>query len=496
MFYSQEEAVIDCFLPSSGNNVDAIITEFYGERIVASVASVKCSFLKTKTLCDIATRVSAPFTLLYLSTEKISLGSFSLQRLVRVAEDTGASMVYSDYIRDTAEGRRFVSLLDYQEGALRENFEFGPVLLLRTEVLKKAVSEMFNSFTRAALYDLRLRASRLGKIEHVGEFLYEVDSFSSSVSRDVLLYYADKLYSYCFHRPMKLNQEYELALTDHLKAIGGYLSPKRKYVSFEDNGFPVEISVIIPCKNRVTTIGDAIRSVLSQETEYSFNLIIVDDNSSDGSVEIIQSFLGDDRVLLIPQGLGHHTIGDNLNKAIHHPKCGKFILQLDSDDVYYRKDVIQMVVDTFYEKKCAMVVGSYHVSDQNLRRKRFGRVDHREWTEANGRNNALRMHGFGAPRAFYSPILREFGFPDSSYGEDYSVCLRISREHNVGRIYRTLSLERRWYDNTDANLSMERKNKNDFYKDKIRTWELQARITMNRHKFDNENCYNNVSRSS
>ena len=478
--HRQSTITIDCFLPLSREQVYFNIAALKNEGEVASVTGLKSPFCRTGTLRLIAGKASAPYTLLYLAAGKLSFRKHSLQRLLDIAECSGAAMIYSDYIRESLQGKSFVSLLDYQEGSLRENFEFGPVLLFRTDAFKKAVSGMDRSLTHAALYDLRLRVSRLGKVEHVGEFLYEVDGSPSPVKKGSFLLPARRLLSYFTHVPLRMQKEYESALTGHLKAVGGYLEAGGKEVSFDVDGFPVEASVVIPCKNRVTTIGDAIRSVLSQETGYSFNVIVVDDHSSDGTVEVIRSFQGDDRVIYVPQGDGFHTIGDNLNTAIHHPKCGKFVIQLDSDDIYCRRDVIRMMVDTFYKKKCAMVVGSYRLADENLQPRRFGRVDHREWTEENGLNNALRMHGFGAPRGFYAPILRENGYPDSSYGEDYSVCLRISREYAVGRIYKVMSFHRRWHDNTDADLSMERKNSNDLYKDKIRTWELQARMGLNK----------------
>ncbi len=473
-------ATIDCFLPLSGGHVNSNMATLKSEKEVASVTCLKSPFCRTGTLRLIVSKASAPYTLLYLATGKLSFVKHSLQRLIDIAECSDAAMIYSDHILESPHGKRFVSLLDYQEGSLRENFEFGPVLLFRTDALKTAVSGMDRSLAHAALYDLRLRVSRLGKVEHVGEFLYEVDGSPSPVKKGSFLLSAGKRLSYFFHTPPRIQKEFESALTGHLKAVGGYLGASGKEVSLDVDGFPVEASVVIPCKNRVKTIGDAIRSALSQDTDYSFNVIVVDDHSSDGTVEVIRSFQGDDRVIYVPQGDGFHTIGDNLNKAIHHPKCGKFVIQLDSDDIYCRRDVIQMIVDTYYRKKCAMVVGTYHLTDENLQPGRFGRVDHSEWTDANGRNNALRMHGFGGPRSFYTPVLREVGYPDSSYGEDYSVCLRISREYVVGRIYKVLSYQRRWHDNTDANLSMERKNNNDFYKDKVRTWELQARIALNK----------------
>ena len=230
------------------------------------------------------------------------------------------------------------------------------------------------------------------------------------------------------------------------------------------------------------TIGDAIASALNQKTSFKYNVIVVDDNSDDGSVEIIKSFQSDPKLIYIAQDTTWHGIGGNWNSALHHPKCGRFALQLDSDDVYADENVVQRFVDAFYAQNCAMVVGTYRLTDIDLNTIPPGVIDHREWTPENGRNNALRINGLGAPRGFYVPLLRELNFPPTKYGEDYAVGLRVSREYQIGRIYDVLYNCRRWDSNSDAALDVDKVNANNFYKDKIRTWELTARIALNQNK--------------
>ena len=238
--------------------------------------------------------------------------------------------------------------------------------------------------------------------------------------------------------------------------------------------------MVIPCRNRAATIGDAIRSALSQKTDFPFNVFVVDDNSTDGTVDVIRSFEGDSRLIYIAQDQTYHAIGGNWNAAIHHPACGRFALQLDSDDVYSDDNVVQRFVDVFREQKCAMVVGTYRITDFELNELPPGVIDHREWTPENGHNNALRVNGLGAPRGFWTPVLREINFPTTKYGEDYAVALRISREYRIGRIYDVMYNCRRWGGNSDSALDVDAVNRNNLYKDRIRTWELQARIARNR----------------
>ena len=250
-------------------------------------------------------------------------------------------------------------------------------------------------------------------------------------------------------------------------------------MDFGHDDFAFDASVVIPCRNRVRTIGDAIASALNQKTKYRYNVIVVDDNSTDGTVDVIKRFLSDEKLIYIAQDPSYHAIGGNWNVALHHPSCGRFALQLDSDDLYSGPDTVEKFVDAFYEQQCAMVIGTYQMTDFQLNPLPPGIIDHREWTPENGRNNALRINGLGAPRGFWTPLLRTFNFPTTKYGEDYAVGLRICREYQIGRIWEPIYNCRRWEGNSDAALDIDRVNANNFYKDRIRTWELQARIALN-----------------
>ena len=251
-------------------------------------------------------------------------------------------------------------------------------------------------------------------------------------------------------------------------------------MSLEGGDFEFEASVVIPCRNRVRTIGDAIRSALNQKTSFPYNVIVVDDNSTDGTVDVIKSFCSNPRLIYIAQDKTYHAIGGNWNAALHHPSCGRFALQLDSDDVYAHDGVVQQFVDAFLEQQCAMVVGTYRITDFEMNEIPPGVIDHREWTLENGRNNALRVNGLGAPRGFWTPLLRELNFPVTKYGEDYAVGLRVSREYRIGRIYDVMYNCRRWGGNSDSQLDVEAVNRNNLYKDRLRTWELEARIALNK----------------
>ena len=364
-------------------------------------------------------------------------------------------------------------MIDYQEGSLRNDFDFGKLLFIRTSALKKAVRQASGVYNHAGLYDVRLNISRAYPIVHVNEYLYtakEKDTRSSG----------QKLFDYVDPRNREVQKEMERACTAYLKAIGAYLKPEFAKVDFTEELFPVEASVIIPVRNRVKTIEDAIRSVLNQETSFPFNLIIIDNHSTDGTSERIRKYADGGKVIhLLPErtDLG---IGGCWNVGIHHPKCGKFAIQLDSDDVYSGNSTLQKIVDVFYAQQCGMVIGSYRMTNFQMEEIPPGVIDHKEWTPDNGRNNALRINGLGAPRAFYTPLIRRINFPNSSYGEDYAVGLRLSRDYQIGRIYEVLYLCRRWEDNSDASLSIEQTNRNNLYKDRLRTWELKARILKNK----------------
>lgn len=428
--------------------------------------------LSTARLREIASDVKTPYTLLYTKDTELKWVNWGQERMLQIAEDSGAAMVYSD--RFCFLGGQLVEapVIDYQQGSLRDDFEFGGVQLYRTDALKEAVARMDADYKFAALYDLRLKVSQKGSLVHINEYLYyewESDTRQSG----------EKLFDYVDPRNRAVQVEMERACTEHLKAIGGYLEPEFRQVDFSQGGeFEYEASVVIPCKNRVRTIGDAIRSALDQQTTFKYNVIVVDDNSTDGTVEVIKSF-DDPRLVYIPQDKSYHAIGGNWNAALHHPKCGRFALQLDSDDMYSGPDTVQKFVDAFFEQNCAMVIGTYRITDFNLNELPPGVIDHKEWTPDNGRNNALRINGLGAPRGFWTPLAREINFPTTKYGEDYAVALRVSRHYQIGRIWDVMYCCRRWDDNSDASLSIEKVNANNLYKDRIRTWELQARIAEN-----------------
>jgi glycosyltransferase involved in cell wall biosynthesis len=294
--------------------------------------------------------------------------------------------------------------------------------------------------------------------------------------------FVNNMFAYVDPRNRQVQLEMEKVFTNHLKEIDAYVDPRiKKSVNFEDK-FNYEASVIIPVKNRVNTIGDAINSVLNQASKFSFNIIVVDNYSSDGTTEKIKNIaIGDNRVIHLIPPKTELGIGGCWNEAIFHPDCGKFAVQLDSDDLYSDKNTLQKIIDKFYQENCAMVIGSYKLTDFNLNEIPPGIIDHREWTDENGHNNALRINGLGAPRAFYTPVIREIKFPNVSYGEDYAVGLAISRQYKVGRIYEPIYLCRRWEGNTDTSLSIEKQNANNFYKDSLRTKEIQLRQEMNRN---------------
>ncbi len=468
---------IDCFVPFvSDDQAAATVACLEAQDEVARVFKLDAStFNSTASVRKIAEQATAPFTLIDTKVTDLSFGQFALERFLSIAEDSSAAMVYADHFKETASGRQFAPVIDCQFGALRDDFDFGSVMIFRTSVLKEAVAGMDREYSHAGLYDLRLRVSRLGDLVHINEYLYyeiETDSRKSG----------EKLFDYVDPKNRAVQIEMEQACTDHLKAIGGFLEPEFKHIEFSDDSFEYEASVVIPCKNRVRTVGDAIRSALGQKTSFKYNVIVVDDNSEDGSVDVIKSFTDNPNLVYIAQDKTYHAIGGNWNAALHHPKCGKFAIQLDSDDVYSDENTVQKFVDAFYEQNCAMVVGTYRMTDFNMNTLPPGIIDHREWTPDNGRNNALRINGLGAPRGFYVPMLRTINFPTTKYGEDYAVGLRVSREYQIGRIYEVVYNCRRWEDNSDASLDIDKVNINNTYKDRIRTWELQARIALNKKK--------------
>ena len=468
---------IDCFIPfADDTQVAPIIAAMKTQDEVSRIEMLDVrTFKSTASVKKIASMASAPFTLIYTKTTELSFGEYALERFLSVAEDTSAAMVYADHFKEMDGIRAFAPVIDCQQGALRDDFDFGSVLVFRTAALKEAVSRMDVDYEYAGLYDLRLKVSQKGSLVHINEYLYyeiETDTRKSG----------EKLFDYVDPKNRAVQIEMEKACTRHLKDVGGYLEPEFKEVDFSEGDFEYEASVVIPCKNRARTIGDALSSALSQKTSFKYNVIVVDDNSTDGTVEVIKSFLDDPKLVYIAQDKTYHAIGGNWNAALHHPKCGRFAIQLDSDDVYYDENTVQKFVEAFHVQKCAMVIGTYRMTDFNLETLPPGIIDHREWTPENGRNNALRINGLGAPRAFYVPMLRRINFPVTKYGEDYAVGLRVSREYQIGRIYDVVYNCRRWDDNSDASLDIDKVNANNLYKDRLRTWELQARILMNQAK--------------
>lgn len=423
----------------------------------------------------IAEIVNTRYVLLQITDEDIELGPFAPERFYTIAEMTQAGLVYADYREEKED--KFIPhpLIDYQEGSLRNDFDFGKLLFIRTSALKKAIRQATGDYQHAGLYDVRLNISRSYPIVHINEYLYtakEKDTRSSG----------QKMFDYVDPRNQEAQKEMEQACTAHLKAIGAYLKPEFLKVDFTEENFPVEASVIIPVRNRVKTIEDAIRSVLHQKTSFAFNLIIIDNHSTDGTSERIQKYADGAQVIHLRPKRTDLGIGGCWDLGVNHPECGKFAIQLDSDDVYSDTSALQKIVDAFYTQQCGMVIGSYRMTNFQMEEIPPGIIDHKEWTPDNGRNNALRINGLGAPRAFYTPLIRRIHFPNTCYGEDYAVGLRISRDYQIGRIYDVLYLCRRWEDNSDATLSIEQTNRNNLYKDRLRTWELKARILKNKER--------------
>lgn len=435
--------------------------------IVDNISSTKCVKL-------IAEHSGSEYTLIYTKYTMLEPGQFALERFYNIASATGAGMVYSDHYQVVDAIRKAHPVIDYQEGSVRDDFNFGSVLFYNTKRLCKAAGKMTEEYQFAGLYDLRLRVSRKADLLHINEFLYaevETDTRKSG----------EKQFDYVDPRNRAVQIEMEKACTAHLKKIDAWLKPEFKEIAFNEGDFSVEASVIIPVKNRVKTVEDAIKSVLMQKTVFAYNLIIIDNYSTDGTTELIQKYAAQDpRVIHIIPARTDLGIGGCWNEGVHDSRCGKFAVQLDSDDVYQDENTLQKIVDAFYAQNCAMVVGSYTMTNFAMETIAPGLIDHKEWTPDNGRNNALRINGLGAPRAFYTPVLRDIKVPNTSYGEDYALGLRISREYQIGRIYDSLYLCRRWDENSDASLDVVKMNGHNTYKDKIRTIELKARICSNK----------------
>jgi hypothetical protein len=420
------------------------------------------------------------FLLLVLPHESVALceggQGRAIDRIVQVALDSGAGLVYSDFREQTGNQLAERPLIDYQQGSLRDTFDFGGLVLLSRRALDAAAAFERNGSHElkwGGFYDLRLRLSTVAPILRIPEPLY-------IRRKEDLRDSGQRLFDYVDPSVRQYQIEMEQIATNHLKRIGAYLEPSFEALPESGNQFPVHASVIIPVRNRVKTIGDAVRSAISQQAGFSFNVIVVDNHSTDGTTDILKELAAShpNIVVVVPEStsLG---IGGCWNEAIYSPQCGRIAVQLDSDDVYSSSHTLETIAAKFDEGPYAMVIGSYTITNFDMQEIPPGLIDHREWTRENGRNNALRINGLGAPRAFYVPVLRQIGFPNASYGEDYAVGLKISRDYEIGRIYDSLYSARRWDGNSDARLDVTTQNRFDLYKDYLRTVEIAARQRRN-----------------
>ncbi len=446
-------------------------------------APADCSFLVTDSLVSsqfvmqVAENSQSDYVLLGLKPTSLVIGKAAVERMMQVADDVHAALVYSDRYQIEGGERKSHPVIDYQDGSLRDDFDFGSLILVRTSLLHKyATSDHEADFRYAGFYDLRLFLSREGMLFHLNEYLYteeEQDLRASGV----------KQFDYVNPANREVQIEMEQSCTAHLRQVGALVDTSQYgEIDFDEQEFEVEASVVIPVFNRVKTIRDAVESALSQKTSFKYNVLVVDNHSTDGTSAILSELsdtYGDKLHVIVPErtDLG---IGGCWNEAINSSWCGRFSVQLDSDDLYSSPDTLQTIVDAFYRQKAAMVIGSYRMCDFELNTLPPGLIAHKEWTDENGPNNALRINGLGAPRAFFTPLLRQVQFPNTSYGEDYALGLVFSRHFRIGRIFTELYLCRRWGGNSDAALSTEKINANNLYKDRLRTIELHARQSMMR----------------
>ena len=432
----------------------------------------------SNTVMSIAENTDADYLLLCTRMTSVRWGLYALERFLRTADDTGAVMVYSDHYSLEEGALTKHPAIDYQAGSLRDDFDFGSLWLIKSQALLDYVAQTDHvDYQYAGLYDLRLYLSRKGEIFHLNEYLYieaELDTRKSG----------EKQFDYVNPRNREVQIEMERACTAHLEKVGAIVDTNfYRQPDFDEQDFACEASVVIPVFNREKTIADAVKSALSQKTNFPYNVIVVNNHSTDSTGEILDS-IDDGRLIQIVPGRTDLGIGGCWNVAVNSDHCGKFAVQLDSDDLYSSPKTLQKIVDAFHEQKAAMIIGSYRMCDFDLNTLPPGLIDHKEWTEDNGCNNALRINGLGAPRAFFTPLVRQIQFPNTSYGEDYALGLAFSRRYRIGRIYDELYLCRRWGGNSDAALSVERVNANNLYKDRLRTMELKARQQMLQGKAD------------
>lgn len=500
---TEMRGTIDCFLPCADISAVAnTLRQLKGSRMIRHINLMvtqdmamstpvpeNCSFIAVDGLLSasamhaIAESCMADYALVFLKTVPVSLGQYSIQRMMRVAAETDASMVYSDRISVENGEPKPHPVIDWQEGSLRDDFDFGSVVMIKGTLLNRFARDVEESAYRfAGWYELWLYLSRCGRLFHINELLYteeERDLRASGV----------KQFDYVNPANREVQIEMEQAVTAHLKAVGALIDTSLyREPDFNEQDFEYEASVVIPVRNREKTICDAVDSALSQKTSFPFNVIVVDNHSTDNTTKLLEQYAAksDGRAPLIhivPQrtDLG---IGGCWNLAIDDERCGRFAVQLDSDDLYSSENTLQTIVDEFYRQRAAMIVGSYRMCDFDLNTLPPGLISHAEWTDDNGCNNALRINGLGAPRAFFTPLLRQIRFPNTSYGEDYAAGLAFSRRYKIGRIFTELYLCRRWGGNSDAALTVDKVNANNLYKDRLRTMELLARQQMTAGKAD------------
>ena len=486
-----ESPVISCFLPfDSVEQVSSTVASLKKSRYSLSIMLLLskdrndpgiegCRSLfvddlySTETIRQIAENIPEDgYTILCSGYSPVCFGSCAIDRFIRIAEDTGSGLCYADYYKNIAGKEEKHPVIDYLSGSIRDDFDFGTILFYRNRSIREAAGQMKEIYRYAGWYDLRLRVSRKSLPVHIPEFLYFQDEYDFRKS-------GEKQFDYVDPRNRAVQIEMERACTDYLKTIGAWLPARTRTFDASAMKFDVEASVVIPVYNRARTIGDAVRSALGQETDFPFNVIVVDNHSTDGTTDILKDLSSDGKLIhLIPEEdtLG---IGGCWNVGIFASQCGKYAVQLDSDDVYKDKHTLQRIIDMFHREQCAMVVGSYIMTDFDMQVIPPGIIDHREWTDENGHNNALRINGLGAPRAFCTELLRKFTVPNTSYGEDYALGLMFSRSYKIGRIYEPIYLCRRWEGNSDAALVVEKINANNSYKDKLRSFEIEVRKKMN-----------------
>ena len=486
---------IDCFIPYSDEaTAKQSVTQLRSSSQVKQIFLLThdatlphiegCSMLfvdtleSSATLRQMALVAKADFVAIYGKWEPVTIGYGAIDRVLSVADTMDAGMLYSDRYAVRAGELTKAPVIAYQKGSVRNDFDFGSLRFVRTSLLKDWAKQYEdNRWKAAAMYELSLFISRqTTPIYYINEYLYTENETDLRKS-------GERQFDYVDPRNRDVQVEMEQVCTEHLRQIGAYVSPDDiTDISLGSGTFPVEASVIIPVKNRKKTIEDAIMSAMSQKTRFDYNIIVVDNHSTDGTTEIIARLANyDPRVIHIIPERNDLGIGGCWNLAVQDSRCGRFAIQLDSDDLYSRESTLQMIVDKFYEERCAMVIGSYRMCDFNLRTLPPGIIDHKEWTDENGRNNALRINGLGAPRAFFTPLLRQIGVPNTSYGEDYALGLAFSRQYKIGRIFEVVYLCRRWEGNSDAALTPERVNQNNYYKDQLRTIEITARQRLNHY---------------